>query len=78
LRRDIGRWWWCLDNSTTATRLRDGLWCWNGLCTLASGDCDAARHDCGGGDAETCARDEVAAGHNGSSTLSTFSGFWTS
>jgi hypothetical protein len=76
LGRDVWRWGWCgcLDRDTAGARLHDGLGCWNRLATLARGDRDATCHDRGGGDAQTCARDEIAPGHYGSSGFSSVSG----
>jgi len=53
--------------------LCNGLWCWNGLYSLSSGNSDAARDYRGGRHAEACARDEIAARNNRSSAF--FSGF---
>jgi hypothetical protein len=51
------------------------LRCWNGLSTLARGDRDATCDYRGGGDAETCARDEIAASDHRSSAFTAVSGF---
>jgi hypothetical protein len=59
----------------TGPRLCDGLRRWNGLSALASGDRDATRHYRGGGYAETCACDEIAARDHRSSAFTTLSGF---
>jgi hypothetical protein len=72
----IWRWRGRLNDCTTRARLRDGLGRRNGLSTLASGDCDASRHDCGGGDAKTRTRDEIAAGNYWTGAFTTFSWFW--
>src|SRR5262249_58919684 len=52
-------------------RLRDGL------SVLAGGDRNTTCHNCGGGDAESRACNEIAAGYNWSSALAAFTGFYT-
>jgi hypothetical protein len=71
----IWRWRGRLNDCRTTTRLRDGLGRGNGLSALASGYCHSPGHDCGSGDAEPRARDEIAAGDYWTSALTTFSWF---
>jgi len=67
------RWRGRLNDCGTTTRLHDRLGRRHGLSTRAGGNCHAPGHDCGGGDTETRARDEIAAGHYWTSALTTFS-----
>jgi hypothetical protein len=71
----IWRWRGRLNDCCSTTRLRDGLGRRNGLSALACGNCHAPGNDCGSGDTETRACDEIAAGDYWTSALTTFSWF---
>jgi len=63
----LARYHWrgCLSYCSTAwPGLCNRLWCRRGLDSLSSGNCDTARDNRGGRDAEACTRDEIAARDN--------------
>jgi hypothetical protein len=62
-------WSRCLDDCSARACLPDRLRRWSGLHPLTGSDCDAARNNRGGGDAEPSPRDEIASGDHRPSAL---------